>query len=229
MPSSFAPPRRARRSPRSSRAPGRPRRGRRARCRSPRGCPGRSACRPRARCSGPCGSCGRSGGSAGGRRRRSRARRAAGAPSRTPAKPPQERGKSSYQAPKRASRGRRRPRSVADARLLGAVACRGGERRLDGRALVAEQHGALRQLAGEILLARRRPCGAARPGTTRPGRPTPRRGSTSGRGRSTSNEPAQTVVAERLERRLLQRLAPGGLVADRGAELLVAVAEDPAP
>ena len=58
----------------------------------------RSAC-----CSGPCVRSGRSGGSAAGRRRRSRARRARGSTSSTPSKPPHERGKSSYQAPKRAS------------------------------------------------------------------------------------------------------------------------------
>ena len=65
------------------------------------------------RCCGPCGWCARSGGSAAGRGRRSRARRTAGAPHGPPRSPPQERGNSSYQAPKRA---RTRSTSIASGR-----------------------------------------------------------------------------------------------------------------
>ena len=53
------------------------------------------------RCSGPCGSCVRSGGSAAGRSTSKPSSAKRGSSLRTPAKPPHERGKSSYHEPKR--------------------------------------------------------------------------------------------------------------------------------
>ena len=117
-----AAPRPGRRAPPPYRAPDGSRRARPRRPRSPTGCRGRPA-PPARRCSAPSGSSARSGGSAGGRRRRSRARRARGRSPSTPAKPPHDRGKSSYQALARA-----RSRSTSTSRgALRPAPCRSPE------------------------------------------------------------------------------------------------------
>ena len=64
---------------------------------------------------------------------------------------------------------------------------------------------------GEILLARRRPCAAAPPGTTRRGRPRPRSRKHQVPARSTSNEPAQWSLPSGSSGASCQRVAPAGL------------------
>ena len=115
---------------------------------------------------------------------------------------------------------RRRPR------LLGARACRCGERLLDGQLLVAEQHRALRQLAGEVGLAG----GDLAPQLLleRGDAVDPRLDAEAPEPRPVDLERAgPDVVAERLERRLGPARRVGALVANRRAERLVPVAEDP--
>ena len=183
------------------------------RSRSPTGCRGRPG-RRRARCCGPCGSCARSGGSAAGRRRRSRARRAAAAARATPSKPPHERGKSSYHAPKRA---RSRSTSTLERRCrrrgLGAVARRRGERLLDASASATPSRTApsASSLARSAWPAVDLPR-AARSARRRRGRPRPRSRTPSGRAGRPRRAAVQRSLPSGLERRLepARRARPAG-------------------
>ena len=103
-------------------------------------------------CCGPCGWCGRSGGSAACRGRRSRARRCSGPAPATPLKPPHERGKSSYQEPKRAS-----VRSTSTSSVLGQLGGLGAL--LDGLDEL-EQRGVERGVRDRWRSPRRPPSGA---------------------------------------------------------------------
>ena len=131
--------------------------------------------RPSARCSAPCGSSGRSGGSAGGRRRRSRASASSGS--------------TSLDAREAAPRAREELVPGAEARDLAVAvdarasrtSCVASWRSVSVEASAVftsscehlHQRRALLQLARRGRSARPRPCGAARRGTTRAGRPTP--------------------------------------------------------
>ena len=113
--------------------------------------------RRRARCSGPCGWSGRWGGSAAGRRRRSPCAGCRGAASTQssnvpwrPGSRPCERGNSSYQAAKRAARGRRSPRARG---RTGACA----SRRSWQRAISPPSAGSRSEACRAALAARRRP------------------------------------------------------------------------
>ena len=217
--------RRARGAPARCRAPGRSRRGRPPPSRSPTGCRRRRAS-PSRRCSGPCGSCARSGGSAAGRGRRSRARRSAAAARGRRRSRPTSAGRARTTSRSGRARGRR-PRSTSpttpsrSASPAGAAsAC------LDRQLLVAEQHRALRQLAREVGLARRDLApqlllerGDAVDPRLDPEAPEP--------GPVDLERAGPEVVAERLERRLAPARRVRALVANRRAERLVPVAEDP--
>ena len=145
---------------------GRPRCGRPPRRRSPRGCPGSPGCGDGRVVAPLAVGDRRSGGSAAGRRRRSPARPAAGAAPPRPARPPKERGKSSYHAPDAG------PLAV-DVHLVGsATRTRSGRA---GRAVQRLGHvrregggGALGHGARRAQRARRRRGHGARPAPRRP-------------------------------------------------------------
>src|SRR5262249_17845888 len=109
---------------------------------------------------------------------------------------------------------------------LGAGACRRGERLLDGQLLVAEQHGTLGKLSAEIRLTCRdlAPQLLLERGDAVDPRLDPEAPQT---GSVDLERAGPDVVSERLGRRRGPAGRGGGLVADRRAERLVPVAEDP--
>ena len=187
----------------------------RPRRRSPTASRGRRG-RRRACCCGPCGSSGRSGGSAAGRATSKPSSASRGSCSSTPFRPPQERGNSSYQAPKRA-RSRSTSSGSGGSSVRRAVALGGaldrGEQLVPergvvlGRARATSRPRATRARArsssrspvalralGRLARAARRPRRARRRG--RPGRPRPCAAARRARWRTTSVQ-ASTVHSQR--------------------------------